>query len=289
MSTLSRDTLADWIECALLVRKTRPLGFDALYNYVARLTGGGPAEVGLAVKEMVRRAHVLGAGYPFEVVGDVAVRARPEAEVTPYAALLLLSSGGPVRQHLFAVPTPEMAIFFETLTSIAVAAMWGSAGKAVRFGWPSDVGRPPEFDQAVAWLAERTGTPVGAGYRQPRRKDGGVDVVAWRPFPDGRPGFPILLVQCTLQDNLVAKASDVDARLWGSWLSMDLDPVVALATPLTIRRGTVWDELALKGMVFERLRLAGLVPLDAFTSEDAVWCSTTVDALRDEMGDAESI
>lgn len=289
MSTVSRDTLADWIECALLVRKTRPLGFDALYRYVEQLTGGGPAEVGLAVKEMVKRAHVLGANYPFEVVGDVAVRARPAADVSPYAALLLLSSEGPVRHHLFATPTSEMAVLFERLTSTAVAAMWGSAGKAVRIGWPSDVGRPPEFDQAVAWLAKTMGISVGAGYRQPRRKDGGVDVVAWRPFADGRPGFPILLVQCTLQGNLVAKASDVDARLWGSWLSMDLDPVVALATPLTIRRGTLWDELALKGMVFERLRLTGLVPQDALTSADARWCSVTVDALRNKMGDAETI
>ncbi|WP_250442950.1 hypothetical protein [Actinotalea sp. C106] len=289
MTGLDREFLADWIECALLVRRGRALGFDALYGYADEVLEAGAAQVSLAVAQMTKRAQVLGEAYPFMVHGDVAVRGKANAVDYPYSGLLLLAPGGPVRHHLWASPTEEMVVAFERLTEVSVQHLWGESGRAVRFGWPSEAGRPPSFDEAVPWLAQKMGIAVGAGYRQPRRKDGGVDVVAWRPFPDGRPGFPIALVQCTLQENLVAKASDVDIRLWASWLSMDLEPVIALATPKTIRQGTVWDELALKGMVLERLRLTGLAPVGPMTGATAGWCVQTVERLRGTMRGVEGL
>jgi len=176
-----------------------------------------------------------------------------------------------------------MAVIFENLVAEAASRIWGDAGRALRFGWPSDIGRPPEFDLAIRWLAQKIGVEVGQGYRQPRRKDGGVDVVAWRPFPDSRSGFPVLLVQCTLQENLLAKGMDVDTRLWGSWLAMDVDPTTALATPIALAPGTVWDELALKYMVLDRIRIVGLVSPAATDEIAQDWVAGTTDDLREHM------
>lgn len=258
LAVAGREAIADWVETTLLVRRGRQLGSDALHALALEEIGVARAQVELALAVMRRRASLLGASYPFQI-WDWACRARPAADQTAYAALVLLTPLGPARQILHTSPTPEMAVLFERLTERAVATLWGPSGRALRFGWPSDIGRPPEFFSAIEWLARQMGLTVGAGYRPPRRKDGGVDVVGWRPFPDGRSGLPLMLVQCTLQADILNKARDIDRRLWATWLVLDDEPQVALAVPQTIANETEWSQMALHGTILERLRLTGLL------------------------------
>ncbi len=277
-----REAVADWIETTLLIRDGAQLGLGALQDMEATEVHAGAPQVELALGVMRRRSELLGSGYPFNV-HEWAVRADPAASTTPYAALVLLTPGGAARQIVHAVPSSETAVVFERITERAVARLWGSEGRAIRFGWPSDVGRPTEFPLAVPWLAKKLGLQAGVGYRPPRRKDGGVDVVGWRPFPDGRSGFPMVLVQCTLQTDILAKSRDVDARLWASWLVMDEEPATALAVPQTIPAGVLWDELALNGAVFERMRLTGLTAADASVPGLEEWVSTTLTSLSPHL------
>jgi hypothetical protein len=101
--------------------------------------------------------------------------------------------------------------------------------------------------------------PVGTAYRPPYAKDGGVDVVAWRSFPDGRSGFPVLLAQVTLEKDYVHKAADVDVRVWSGWLALDHDPATALAIPDVVATGEDWNSLAARTVVLDRLRLSSLL------------------------------
>lgn len=281
-----REALADWIETTLLIRDGAQLGAGALQDMASTEVRASAPQLELALGVMRRRSELLGSSYPFEV-HEWAVRAVEDSSASPYAALVLLTPGGAARQVVHSVPSSEMAVVFERITERAVARLWGSEGRAIRFGWPSDVGRPPEFPLAVPWLAGRLGLQAGVGYRPPRRKDGGVDVVGWRPFPDGRSGFPIVLVQCTLQADILAKSRDVDARLWASWLVMDEEPATALAVPQTIPAGVLWDELALNGAVFERMRLTGLTAADASVPGLTDWVCATLAALRPHLVGAE--
>ncbi|QCB92187.1 hypothetical protein [Cellulomonas shaoxiangyii] len=283
MTIRGRARIADWIEVGLLVRGPRPLGLDPLQSFFESSIGLEPQQVNTGVREMARRGALLGARYPFKVHGEYAVQSTTDAARSTYMTAALMAPGNPVREYLKAAPDESMAVTFENLVASAAAGIWGDAGHALRFGWPSEIGRPPEFDAAINWLAHRIGVSVGQGYRQPRRRDGGVDVVAWRPFPDGRSGFPVLLVQCTLQENLLAKGMDVDTRLWSSWLAMDVDPTTALATPTVVPPGAVWNELALKYMVLDRIRLIGLSP--AATAEQLAvdWVAATVEGLREHL------
>lgn len=253
-----REAMADYIETSLLVRGSTALGNQALIALAEEETGRSIAEITHSLGAMSARAAALGDAYPFEI-NAVMVRARPGAATMPYSALLQLTSASVARQLFYPGSTGEMEVAFENLASSALARLWGDQGRALRFGWPSEIGRPQDFPSAVSWLAETIGVKVGAGYRQPRRKDGGVDVVAWRPFPDKRSGFPILLAQCTLQADLLSKAADVDIRLWASWLALDAEPVTALVVPGMIRKTVEWDEIALRCMIFDRVRLAGLL------------------------------
>lgn len=282
MTIRGRDRIADWVETSLLVRGPRPLGLDGLNAFFEACHGLEAQMVSTGVREMARRASLLGDRYPFKV-NEFAVRSTPDAVSSTYMSASLMAPGNPVREYLSVAPDEAMAVIFENLVAEAASRIWGDAGRALRFGWPSDIGRPPEFDPAIRWLAQKIGVEVGQGYRQPRRKDGGVDVVAWRPFPDSRSGFPVLLVQCTLQENLLAKGMDIDTRLWSSWLAMDVDPMTALATPTALAPGTVWDELALNYMVLDRIRIVGLAPPGATDELARDWVAGTVDDLREHM------
>lgn len=287
LSISGREAVADWIETTLVARGTRQVGSDALYSLASEEINCGVPQANLALGVMKRRALALGDRYPF-TVHEWAVRATPYAMTSPYVALLYLSTDGVARQLLYRTPNDEMAVLLERLTERAVQNLWGDVGRALRFGWPSDSGRPPEFPAAVAWLAEKMSIPAGTGYRPPRRKDGGVDVVGWRPFPDKRSGFPIVLVQCTLQSDLVPKAADIEARLWSSLLALDVEPATVLAVPQTLSPGVLWDQLALRCMILERLRLTGLIPPDAAAPGMQDWLRDTTKRLGEVLLGAQA-
>lgn len=208
--------------------------------------------------------------------------ATPEASLSPWSAMLLMSAESPARP---ALDISVAAEHLERITAVALSEMYGPSTQAIRFGWPSEIGRPAEFPAAIHWLAGKMNVPAGGSYRPPHRKDGGVDVVAWRAFPDGRSGFPVLLVQCTLERNYAHKASDIDLRVWSGWLCLDADPATALAIPEVVPAGEEWNSLASRTVVLDRLRLASL----AFPHTDGQglapvmeWLTSALHTLREE-------
>ena len=93
----------------------------------------------------------------------------------------------------------------------------------------------------------------------------------------------MLLAQCTLQANLIPKATDVDVRLWSSWLALDFEPLTALAVPQTIPQGVLWDQLALRCMVLDRVRLSGLVRSEVVVDGLTGWTTNCVESLAELM------
>lgn len=226
-------------------------------------------DVSHALNAMGRRQRLCLGGYPYDVQ-TVGVRRR-SSEATAYDALLLMSrENGPF--HNSNSDLQEAAQVFENLTQAAMLGLLGPASRSVRFAYPSDEGRPPLFPDAIRWLSDRMGISLGQSYRQPRRKDGGVDVVAWRSFDDGRRGFPVVLVQCTLQRDYIEKSRDIDLRTWSGWLAFDSDPLTALALPFTVGKDETWNEMAANVIVLDRLRLTRLLfEAGAATPAAAAW------------------
>ncbi|HEU0130874.1 MAG TPA: hypothetical protein VFQ85_07790 [Mycobacteriales bacterium] len=271
------NDVADWLELVALTRGAAVSG-DALAE-LAAAAGIRGADVGLGTGTMARRSALLGEAYPFRVAGG-GIAALPHAGSTPWTALLLLTPG--VRGGT-SLRLEEAAVHLEQVTGAALDEFFGPGTQVLRFAWPSDEGRPQEFSSAVRWLAERMGAPLGSAYRPPYRKDGGVDVVAWRPFVDRRSGFPVLLAQCTLEQDYEHKAGDIDLRVWDGWLSLDVDPMTALAVPGVVPAGEPWNRLAARTLILDRPRLAGLLagrPQPERLLPALRWAAAEVERLR---------
>jgi hypothetical protein len=185
---------------------------------------------------------------------------RQDWDKLPYSFLLRISSSVSHDFSLASDQNTERVESFEKLVVVAMQNLMGFGSKAIRFGFPSE-DRPIEFPRAIEWLSNRMGIKSGEAYRPPRRKDGGVDVVAWRPFKDRRNGFPVYLVQVTCEKNFSHKIYDVDLRLWSGWLNLDSDPVSVLAVPTTISPGEEWNEISSRVVVLERIRICELLEI----------------------------
>jgi hypothetical protein len=271
--------VADWVERAALSAGSSAIGHHTLRE-LGEVVGYTEADVGLALTTVSRRAALLGDAYPFRT--GVGVAAREDASEYPWTALLLMSADSPVR------PPSEFglaAAALERITARAVSEIYGPETEALRFAWPSDEGRPQEFGSAIRWLATRMGVTPGDAYRPPYAKDGGVDVVAWRPFPDRRSGFPVMLIQCTIERSYEHKAKDIDLPVWSGYLRLDVAPATALAIPEVVPSGEAWNALAARTVIMDRTRL---VTLGAATGHSRLpeplsdWTAQLMKTLRDQ-------
>lgn len=268
---MDSEVVADTVELELLTgtRRSRPLRW--VHNGSVASVATNATDLNLAVQTISRRAQLLGERYPLEVT-DTGLKVKQSAGVGVYESLLFVTTGNPT----VALPHQQLsacAELFEHIVTHAARTLLGAGARAVRFGYPGEPGRPPEFPQAVPWLIRQMRLKGGTAYRDPARKDGGVDVVAWRPFPDGRPGFPIQLIQVTLEKNFSHKAGDINTRLWSLLLGLDVDPTGVLAIPRTIPEDKRWSEVATRAILLERMRIAGLVPRDLQLLSEPRWAS----------------
>lgn len=257
MTRLSDSELVDRIELLVAFSEEDRFSFVGLSSMCGALWEAEELAISYALSEMRGRSATLGEKYPFDV-GKQYVAYK--GVVNSYLMLLVMSCAPWLETNTHERKMGDVAKPFEHVVEEAVSTFFGDRTQTVNFGWPSETGRPQEFPRAIGWLAEKIGIRTGVGYRQPRRRDGGVDIVTWRSFGDGKPGVPILLVQVTVQTDFIAKSRDIDRRMWASWLAMDMEPLVALAVPHIIPDIEEWNEVAVNSLLLDRLRLAAMLP-----------------------------
>jgi hypothetical protein len=253
--------LADLLELEMLASASPSVAIEQLRRGVEARASVASRNLPLALRQMAWRAQVLGELYPF-VLNATSIRVRKSLLIhDAYNALLLMTPGVLTRVGAQR-DDPECAVILESLTCAGLKGLLGPGTDSLRFGWPSAEGRPADFNGAIKWLFARMGIRVAGGYKPPRRKDGGVDVVAWRSFGDKRPGFPIVLAQCSIERDMAQKARDVDLRQWSAWLALDAQILLVLVVPGALPADERWNEMARNCVILERLRLLSLVALD---------------------------
>lgn len=216
-------------------------------------------ESALAEVDNRARACLGRPAYPFMVGANfVQLPQRPADSI--YVFLLLLSHYG-----ISAGPTDMNAARLFEEVSLAAAKEYMSGGRhpveSFLFGAPRRQGTPG-FADALDELCRQMKEGTGAKRDEPStssQKDGGLDLVVWRPFPDGRTGKLIAMGQCAAGANWSGKTTDLSTRAFcATWMQSQPmpEPIGMFFTPLRVP-DRVWQrEVAHSGIVFDRCRIA---------------------------------
>lgn len=252
----SLSTLADWMEL-LALGNPRRIAADADLIAIGQasedetptdaIDADADTEALLddVFDELERRMSAAGPSYPFAVSArGTALEATGGAHTDSqcvYLFCLLVSEYR--RQQLlpkavFASHAAEVEDLFQVCSTVAAAGLVD--GTAVSFGFPRPDGSgflaalkrtyEDRFGEGRTELSPRPGVTSHA-------KDAGIDVIAWRSFPDGLPGKLYLLGQCA--SGLQYRGKSVRGYLGnfhGDWFTQQpaSPPVEALFVPFML-------------------------------------------------------
>jgi hypothetical protein len=302
---LHLSTLADWMELQALVAKTRmATGSDILaIAQVAEEDHEGEgvedttpieARVDDIFRELERRAEAAKGLYPFKISTKgtaLSLRAKkPNTGQYAYLFCLLVSEHRRrefISERVFDSLRSEVESLFQICSSVAAAGLF--SGNSIAFGFPRP--KAKGFLTALTQtyehffcegVTERAVRPGVSSYT----KDGGIDIVAWRDFPDGLPGKLYLVGQCASGHDYPAKPVRVYlSSFLGDWFTEQpaTKPLEALFIPFMLdrdlkvrktetisaaRRGKYLSFTRDHGVVIDRCRLAYLVDTGMSVSRD---------------------
>ena len=212
--------------------------------------------------EIERRALLLGDTYPFDLDGS-RVAYRPSRSRV-YEFCLAVS----VAPSLSAGILKGLPVAFEHLVCEILRLHVGATGQVMRTGWPRDSSCSlTRAKQLFAQLHKLSGEwiwqPQGLRPDDPPptyEKDLGLDVVAWRPMPDGRIGQLFLLGQCACgKSDWESKWKDIDLEELGFWFrpATHVTAVRCFCVPFHIGNTITWEEVSAKaGLSFDRARIS---------------------------------
>lgn len=275
------DFLADWAEAMLLIEGRSFLSRAVLKD---RYAGGLMLEdsedleatIDLLLTEVRRRRDIAPSFYPFdrdELRNGISL--RNEVNAYPYQFLLWLSIS-PAFRALGRQGETEGK--FNNLVRQAVERYLGNGSIVVETSTAARRGERT-FRELLGSIAARMCLRYGA-FREPRtaRRDGGVDLIGWRPFADARSAFIVLLCQCTVQKEWEVKSTDISTKLWMQWIDFVRDPLTALAVPFAVPIShEKWIEVRCNvDVIFDRLRLSELLSAGRFQGIDEIreWCDS---------------
>lgn len=262
-------TLTDWAEAVMLVEQLDELSETDLRGRLVEQLDvdpddepAGRQEVEDVLREVERRARHAPKSYPF-IRGEYGIELSNRRLVRIYAFLLWLSLPNlPFHSKIYSNAVTPL---FDYLGQAALATLLGPEVQTIRFGWPVSGDRPTGPRAALIWLTKqmRVAHDQNAPVSQ-AQKDGGVDIVFWRPFKDGRGGFPILLAQCTVgQTEWDKKGKDIRASLWRRYLGLSWDPPTTLVLPFCVRQPDKFEKWGLAShdvtYIVDRVRLLELL------------------------------
>jgi hypothetical protein len=245
----STSVLADWLELQSLLAGTRGATRSAIES-IYRLTveernvrqeadeetneriDGEISETGrdeliLAILEEIEwRQAKLGPAYPFGLHrkqtatgvnwvlhGPSGIDSKEHAPYLTCLIIVALRRGLLDHEDASLVTDHRIGKLFQICACLAVGGYLD--GEVVSFGWPRATGN--QFFPALRTAWDRVGLykiveeyPAGV---PTTLKDGGIDIIAWKDFADGRPARLIVFCQVASGDNWVDKSVDEPSRL----------------------------------------------------------------------------
>lgn len=205
-----------------------------------------------------KRGRIIGEGYPVGLRGPTRLGKRDSWELYPaYAFCLVLSlpTSYPAWTRMFGPNFTEQGELFEALTAESIQA--SLTGWAVyRTGWTRSA--PSRLSSVVGEVASLLGEATGDLVRWSRRKanEAGLDLVCFRPFPDGRVGVPTYLFQCASGNDWRKKMKQPDLDIWTKIITFASHPKKAFSIPFALSdEEYLYGCAVVNGLLLDRHRL----------------------------------
>ena len=233
---------------------------------------------GSVAEEIMRRVELMNEAYPFVVSGGSLSYRR---SITGVYEVCLAAASNPKGA---AVGKPHASTLFEWIARDVLVLYMGTGARGFRTGWPvhASEGRGSRTKETLELLERQCGefnwNPAPGYPHDPdpqHLKDCGLDVVVWKPLPDGRLAQIFVLGQCACGKNDInaTKGRDLSMIRLANWLRpiSYAEPLrcflVAHHIPNTIALYELSQEA---GLVLDRARLAMLAESDPAVVKPAI-------------------
>lgn len=277
------DILCDWIEGSVLFDEVDISTIDV----IDILMSEGIYEDGDLASDIVtkawnhlkRRLSWIGAGNPFHFIRRTMQTVSSWKENPAYSFCVLLSLSKCYDDWSTKLSTGgygKQGQLFELLTKASMEHQFLD-WEIHQTGW--SVATPVKLSDVVNEVAERLGEEKGniKPWENPRGNDAGLDLFCYRPFPDGRVGIPVYLVQCASGKNWFRKLYEPDLKVWTKMVLFAATPKTAFAIPFALLDDEFKERCnRVDGMLLDRYRLL------AAANHNKEWVS---DFLREEIID----
>jgi hypothetical protein len=235
--------LADWLELQAFASKDNQVTIFSLKDLkditqdreaedIADFDSETDAIVSRVTSEIHNRMQILGASYPFRTndAGTLLSLGDP-SPIGPavYIFCLLMShvSKSPLLENFDLTTEAKIGRNLFQICATLSAAGW-CEGPAVSFGWPrlDRTGFAAKLEQTYAAFGDGRSRAAPLPAAPEHIKDGGIDIVAWRPTIDHLPGTVYLLGQVASGHKWKEKTVLKDIGLF-HWAWFDIQPTSA--------------------------------------------------------------
>ena len=268
-------TLADWLEFEALTSNN---GVGSLLELARQLgiAGVGDAEnegreeprqftdhpkLDDVMSELEARSTGCGDGYPFEIdAGGNSISRKANWNKFTYTNLLLISLIDCHKKIPSAAGVIYPARLFEAICVVVAEKYLGGrelGARAYHFGAPRPDGSG--FSTALKAIAECIKGKQQGIIDPDAEKDGGLDVLAWRPFADLRCNFMCIFGQCATGADWPNKNPE-PKEFMNVWLRLEtpaVNPAMFIPFTLTV---VDWLKKSQSLIIFDRCRISALIP-----------------------------
>lgn len=220
---LNKIKLADWLEINALLDKDNSSSIEDLSSrlkveYADRETTIENLKTDVS-SELLSRSRKLNKAYPFRFNGKLveAKSKKPNRNQWAYLFCLFVSYIGLEKgaKELNVWEKQKTSDLFEKLSSLVAENFLSSKkvdAQSLQFGAPRNswVQEKKPFRRALEFLKTKISEgDIKNNSNASRKKDAGLDIVAWRSFPDGRKSKLFLLGQCAAGNDFKNKKWEI--------------------------------------------------------------------------------
>ena len=267
---LNRPIMGDWLEASALFCGAEFSQSDVADILVEQGVIGlgdadpteGEQDVANAIaeegwSEMRSRMDASGGAKTFDVAGD-RITTNGDWRDDPVRAFLVLLSLMPLYPKWANAcrEVGQQGSLFEAVSAKACERIF-EGWQVYHAGWSAN--GPKTVAQIVADLVGLMGVrgnPNLGEWAPKAAKDGGLDILCFRAFPDQRECVPYFAIQCASGANWTTKLHQPATGKWKTWLDSAFEPTRALMIPFVVDRVEMGQRcLEIAGPLFDRNRV----------------------------------